>query len=144
MVGYIKTSQDILGYLGLGILGLGTGCRYGWDTSRYPRTSWDILDLGYWDSVQAAGMAGIHQDIPGYPGISWTWDTKMAGYIKTSQDILGYRYPGISWTLDCRTPYRWPKINGWGMSGYLRLGIIGLGAGSQNAWDMSGYLRNSA
>ena len=76
MVGYVKTSQDILGYLRLEILGLGSyRLTEWWDTSRHPRISWDILDLGYWDSVQAACMAGIHQDIPGHPGISWTWDT---------------------------------------------------------------------
>ena len=66
----------------------------------------------------------------------------MAGYIKISQDILGYlglRIVGL-------------HIDGQKLMvgvcqdilGYLRLGILGLGAGSQNGWDMSEYLRNSA
>ena len=109
----------------------------------------DTLDLGYWDSVQGCRYGCM-------------------GYIKISQDILGYlglgipkwldtlRHPRISWDIDI-LGYLGLGIVGLHIGGqnlmvgvcqdilgYLRLGILGLGAGSQNGWDMSGNLMNSA
>ena len=54
--------QDILGYRGLGILGLSAGCQNGWIHQ-------DILGYLGLGILGAARMAGIHQDILGYLGL---------------------------------------------------------------------------
>ena len=139
-LGCIRISQNILGYLGLGILGLGTGSQKGWDASGYPRISWDILDLGFWDSVQAARMSGyikISQDILGYPGLGILGAARMAGI-----------HPRISWDILDLGFWELPECLGYirisqDILGCIGLGILGLGVGCQNGWDASGYPRIS-
>ena len=114
--------------------------------SGYVRISWDIMDLRFWDSVLAVGMAGICQDISGYPGISWTWDSgtlcwllAWLGYVGISQDILdlgvlAVGMAGICW--DILDLGFWDSMQAVGIvgicqrglyiPGYLRLGILGL------------------